>query len=125
MTGSLLDSQKPIFIRTNCQFTGTGLQKFPVAAEKPLDLATELDRLAQERQKHLPGQLAEDFPLSRTVLDEHKDKAGFLEFHHHFELLTCAPYRVLRNRYRLGIFCARTGSKGPQEADVFGCLWGR
>jgi hypothetical protein len=58
------------------EFTGTGLQKFPIAAEKPLDLATELDRLAQERQKHLPGQLAGNFPLSRTVLDEHKDKAA-------------------------------------------------
>ena len=44
------------------EFTGTGLQKFPVAAEKPLDLATTLDRLAQERQTHLPGATGRTFP---------------------------------------------------------------
>ena len=55
------------------EFTGTGLQKFPVTQEKPLDLASKLDRLAQERQKHLPAQLAASFPLSRTALDEHRD----------------------------------------------------
>jgi hypothetical protein len=30
------------------EFTGTGLKEFPVTDEKPLDLARELDRLAQE-----------------------------------------------------------------------------
>ena len=60
------------------EFTGTGLQKFPITAEKPLDLATTLDHLAQEWQTHLPGQLAEHFPLSRAALDTHKDQATAL-----------------------------------------------
>ena len=45
------------------EFTGTGLQKFPVTQEKPLALASKLDRLAQERQKHLPAQLAPKLPV--------------------------------------------------------------
>src|SRR5262249_25629102 len=60
------------------EFTGTGLQKFPITADKPLDLATTLDHLAREWQTHLPGQLAEHFPLSRAVLDAHKDQATAL-----------------------------------------------
>jgi len=60
------------------EFTGTGLQKFPITAEKPLDLATTLDRLAQERQAHLPAQLTANFPLSRAALDEHKRQAAAL-----------------------------------------------
>jgi hypothetical protein len=57
------------------EFTGTGLQKFPVTADKPLDLATTLDHLAHEWQTHLPGQLAEHFPLSRAALNAHRDQA--------------------------------------------------
>jgi hypothetical protein len=60
------------------EFTGTGLQKFPVTADKPLALAATLDLLAQEWQTHLPGQLAELCPLSRAVLDNHKDQATAL-----------------------------------------------
>src|SRR5262249_33213863 len=60
------------------EFTGTGLQKFPITAEKPLDSATTLDHLAQEWQTHLPGQLAAHFPLSRAALDVHKDQATAL-----------------------------------------------
>jgi len=60
------------------QLAGTGLKKFPIAADKPLDLATTLDRLAQEWQTHLPGQLAAHFPLSRAALDAHKDQATAL-----------------------------------------------
>jgi Eco57I restriction-modification methylase len=37
------------------EFTGTGLQRFPIPDDKPLDLATELDRLARERQEHMPA----------------------------------------------------------------------
>lgn len=36
------------------EFDGTKLQRFPLAVEKPLNFAIELDRLAQERQVHLP-----------------------------------------------------------------------
>ena len=45
---------------------------------KPLRLAADLDRLAQERQKHLPAQLAAHLPLPRAVLDDHRDKAATL-----------------------------------------------
>jgi Domain of unknown function (DUF7008) len=54
------------------------LQRFPLAVEKPLNFAIELDRLAQERQAHLPTQLAPSFPLSRVALDEHKRLAEAL-----------------------------------------------
>ncbi|MEA3410182.1 MAG: BREX-2 system adenine-specific DNA-methyltransferase PglX, partial [Pseudomonadota bacterium] len=60
------------------EFTGTGLKKFPIPDSKPLDLATELDRLAQERQAHLPAQLASSLPLSRTDLDAHRAAAETL-----------------------------------------------
>jgi hypothetical protein len=60
------------------EWDGTKLQSFPIIADKPLDLATTLDRLAQEGQTHLPGQLAEHFPLSRAALDTHKDQATAL-----------------------------------------------
>src|SRR6266542_3360393 len=58
------------------EFTGTGLMKFPVTREKSLNLAVELDRLSQERQKHLPAQLAARFPPSRVALDEHRGRAA-------------------------------------------------
>ena len=54
------------------EFAGTQLQEFPINEEKPLDLSALLDRLAQDRQTHLPAQLAAGFPLSRAALDEHK-----------------------------------------------------
>jgi hypothetical protein len=60
------------------EFTGTGLQKFPVTEIKPLNFATELDRLSRKRQIHLPAQLSEHFPLSRTALDDHQAKAAAL-----------------------------------------------
>jgi hypothetical protein len=63
------------------EFTGTGLQKFPITETKPLRLAAELDRLARERQTHLPAQLIEQFPLSRTALDDHRARAAALLGH--------------------------------------------
>src|SRR5262249_3430265 len=59
-------------------FTATGLKKFPITSDKPLDIATDLDRLAREWQTHLPGQLAEHLPLFRAALDAHKDQATAL-----------------------------------------------
>jgi len=80
--GSTVDErgarQTTIAFENFYEFTGTGLQKFPLTAEKPLNLASNLDRLAQEWQTHLPGQLAEHFPLSRATLDAHKDQATAL-----------------------------------------------
>ncbi len=43
------------------EFTGTGLKKFPIPDAKPLDLATELDRLSQERV-----QCSQAAPLKKT-----------------------------------------------------------
>jgi hypothetical protein len=60
------------------EFAGTQLQAFPITSEKPLDLAISLDHLAQEWQKQLPSQLAARFPMPRTLLVAHKDKAASL-----------------------------------------------
>lgn len=60
------------------EFTATGLQKFPIPHEKPLDLAAELDHLARERQAHLPAQLVNTLPLSRAELDAHCAEAESL-----------------------------------------------
>jgi hypothetical protein len=80
--GSTVDEggarQTTIAFENFYEFTGTGLQKFPVTEEKPQDLASALDRLAQERQAHLPIELAASFPLSRVALDEHKLWAAVL-----------------------------------------------
>jgi hypothetical protein len=80
--GSTVDErgarQTTIAFENFYEFTGTGLQKFPVTEQKPLDLAAALDRMAQGRQAHLPAQLAANFPLSRAALDEHKRQAEAL-----------------------------------------------
>ncbi len=60
------------------EFTGTGLKKFPIPDAKPLDLSTELDRLARERQAHLPAQLGGTLPLARGDLDTHQVEAEAL-----------------------------------------------
>jgi hypothetical protein len=39
------------------EFTSTGLKDFPLAASPPVDLARQLDQLAQERAACLPGAL--------------------------------------------------------------------
>jgi hypothetical protein len=54
------------------EFAGTQLQAFPLTQEKPLDLSTLLDRVAQKRRAHLPAELAASLPLSRAALNEHK-----------------------------------------------------
>jgi hypothetical protein len=80
--GSTVDEkgarQTTIAFENFYEFTGTGLQKFPITSEQPLDLAVSLDHLAQEWQKQLPSQLAARLPLSRPCLDVHKEKAAAL-----------------------------------------------
>ncbi len=80
--GSTVDEkgarQTTIAFENFYDFTGTGLQKFPVTSEKPLDLAVAIDRLAQDWQKRLPPQLATGFPLSQTHFTEHRNKAAGL-----------------------------------------------
>ena len=60
------------------QMNGTGLQKFPVPSEKPLDLATTLDGLAKEWGRTLPSHLAAGFPLSQDLLNKHRGKSETL-----------------------------------------------
>lgn len=57
------------------EFTGTGLKKFPLPNDRPTSLATWLERLATDRQAHLPEQLASDLPMSCEEFDEHRDAA--------------------------------------------------
>ncbi len=60
------------------EYTGTGLKRFPLPAERPSELAGVLDRLSVERQSHLPAQLADRFPMTRAELDEHQGAAAAL-----------------------------------------------
>jgi hypothetical protein len=60
------------------EWDGTKLQQFPIPKIKPDKLAQDLDHLSQKRQTHLPVQLIEHFPLSRTALDDHQAKADAL-----------------------------------------------
>ena len=60
------------------QLNGTGLQKFPVPLDKPLDLARNLNDLSQEWQKELPSQLAVSFPLSQDLLNTHQSDSQTL-----------------------------------------------
>ena len=58
------------------EFTGTGIQKFPIPSENPLDLARDLNALSQEWQKNLPLQLAVSFPLPQDLLNTHQSEAA-------------------------------------------------
>ena len=60
------------------EYAGTGLKKFPLPANRPNTLAEALDRLAAERQTHLPAQLADRFPMAPAELDAHRDIAANL-----------------------------------------------
>ena len=60
------------------EYTGTGLKIFPLPANRPIALAEALDRLAAERQTHLPAQLADRFPMTPAEFDAHRDTAADL-----------------------------------------------
>ena len=60
------------------EYTGTGLKQFPLPANRPTALVASLDRLAAERQAHLPAQLAERFPMAPAELDAHRAAAATL-----------------------------------------------
>ncbi len=81
--GSTVDErgarQTTIAFENFYEFTGTGLQKFPITEDNPFDLSALLDRLAQERPAHLPAQLAASFPLTRETLDTHEHQAAALQ----------------------------------------------
>ena len=57
------------------EYTGTGLQRFPLPAVRPIALAETLDRLAAQQQTHLPAQQIDLFPLTPVELDAHREKA--------------------------------------------------
>ncbi len=54
-------------------FTGTGLKQFPVTDEKPLDLARELDRLAQELAACSPAALLSEEKIHHEGTKSTKD----------------------------------------------------
>ena len=56
----------------------TAIQRFPLPPSGPVDIAHQIDRLAAERQAHLPAQLADRFPMTREELDAHRDAAAGL-----------------------------------------------
>ena len=60
------------------EFTGTGLQKFPVPSEKPLDLAATLDGLAKKWGRTLPSRLAASFPFSQDLLNKYRGESNTL-----------------------------------------------
>jgi hypothetical protein len=84
------------------EFTGTGLQKFPIPEEKPLSLATELDRLARERQAHLPAQLVDRFPMTRAEMDIHRGRVS-----------PC--FRISE--------CRKVSKKSPMRSWKVGSMW--
>ena len=51
------------------EYTGTGLERFPVTDDRPLDLARPLDTAAQRLAKHLPASLCAHVVPSRAALD--------------------------------------------------------
>ena len=60
------------------ELSATGLSRFPVSRQKPETLPHLLNHLSRKRQTHLPAQLIEHFPLSRSALDDHQAKAAAL-----------------------------------------------
>ena len=60
------------------EYTGTGLKQFPIPESLPLACAESLDRLATEREAHLPAQLGHLFPMTAAELDDHCGTAGRL-----------------------------------------------
>lgn len=60
------------------EFTGTGLQRFPLPEGRPTQISATLDRLALQRADTLPSALKERFPLSRDALDATRAQADSL-----------------------------------------------
>ena len=57
------------------EYTGTGLKRFPLPAERPVALSETLDRLAAQRQSHLPAHLVNLFPLTPAEFGVHRETA--------------------------------------------------
>lgn len=59
-------------------FNGTRVGQLRIPTEKPVDLATHLDALAQERQRHLPDALVAELPMPRADWETHRAEADRL-----------------------------------------------
>jgi hypothetical protein len=57
------------------EFTGTGLQRFPITSERPIELAKTLDKLAREYGRHLPGVVLESSVPNRGLLVAAKEQS--------------------------------------------------
>ena len=57
------------------QYAGTGLKMFPIPASRPNNRAESLNSLVAKRQRHLPQQLADSFPMHPNDVDAHCDTA--------------------------------------------------
>ncbi len=60
------------------QFGGTKLKDYPIPKALPLHISKRLDRLAVQRQSHLPAQLTDRVPMTPAELDTHRDAAAGL-----------------------------------------------
>ena len=60
------------------QFNATKLKKFPIPQERSSRVSGKLIGLAAEREPHLPAQLADRLPMTRTEFDEHQAAAATL-----------------------------------------------
>ena len=58
------------------EFTGTKLKEFPTPRALPVAHSERIDRLAIQRQSHLPAQLAERFPINADELETHQAAAA-------------------------------------------------
>lgn len=80
--GSTVDSkgarQTTVEFENFYEFTGTGMQRFPLPDSRPLTLATRLDQLAQARAAALPSALVAQRLPTRTSLDDAHRQADLL-----------------------------------------------
>jgi len=80
--GSTIDAkgarQTTVDFENFYEFTGTGLQRFPLAEERPVAIGRALDQLAQQRAATLPSALSNRLPLSRDELDAVHERADLL-----------------------------------------------
>ena len=60
------------------QIAGTGLKKFPLPTKRPVELAEQLGRLADQQKSNLPAHLADRFPMKLAELNAHREHSAQL-----------------------------------------------
>ena len=78
------------------QLNGTRVEQFPLAAERPVDLARALDTLAQKRAQDLPSAISKRSVPTRATLD-----AGRVDANAHFAAMIAAQEELDWRCYRL------------------------